>query len=203
MEWLEYLVTQYGYLALLVGTFLEGETILLIAGFVAHSGKLDLSMCILTAFVGSLAGDQLAFYIGRFKGKKFIEKRPHWQQRVQQVHKLLERFHEVLILCFRFFYGLRNLTPFILGTTDISGFKFFALNAVGAFIWAVTFGCAGYFFGTVVATVLKDVHNAELIILVAAALLFVCIWLFRHRKKRKAASAKHLEPSQPSSEDHS
>ena len=35
---LEPLVSTYGYPALLVGTFLEGETILVIAGFLAHRG---------------------------------------------------------------------------------------------------------------------------------------------------------------------
>ncbi len=183
LETLETIVRDYGYLALLIGTFLEGETILLVAGFLAHSGHLDISLCILAAFVGSLSGDQCAFYIGRFKGKQFVENRPKWKERVGRVHAMLERFHEALILTFRFFYGLRNLTPFILGTTDISGLKFFILNAIGAAIWAVTFAFAGFFFGTVVASVLKDIHNIELIILLVVCLVGGVVWLVRKRKK--------------------
>lgn len=203
MEWLEQLVRQYGYLALFVGTFLEGETILLIAGFLAHTGNLDLTTCILTAFLGSLSGDQTAFYIGRFKGKAFIDKRPNWKDKVERVHKMLERFHEVLILSFRFFYGLRNLTPFILGTTEITGFKFFALNAVGAFVWAVAFGCAGYFFGTVVATVLKDVHHVEMIILVVAVVGFTGLWFYRHRKRAKRSLVVSDQENQAEAADDS
>ena len=191
MEFLEELIRQYGYLALFIGTFLEGETILLIAGFMAHAGQLDLGLCILSAFAGSLSGDQAAFYIGRFKGKQFIEKRPQWKDRVVRVHKLLERFHEALILSFRFFYGLRNLTPFILGTTDISGIKFFVLNAVGALVWAVSFGYAGYFFGTMVTTVLKDVHNVEKYILVAAVVVGVGIWLYKRYKNKARGMVCH------------
>lgn len=201
MEWLEYLVREYGYLALFVGTFLEGETILLIAGFLASSGKLNLELCILAAFAGSLSGDQFAFYIGRFKGKAFIEKRPGWKERVERVHKMLERFHEALILSFRFFYGVRNLTPFILGTTDISALKFFALNSIGAFVWAVCFGCAGYFFGTVVASVMKDVHNIELGLLgviLAVALLF---WLHKIRKRRKEDARLEREAAEANRQD--
>lgn len=185
LEFLESVVRDYGYLALFIGTFLEGETILLVAGFLAFSGQLDLHMCILTAFLGSLCGDQTAFYIGRFKGKQFVESRPKWKSRVERVHQMLERFHEVLILSFRFFYGLRNLTPFILGTTDISGFKFFALNAIGAAIWAFSFGYAGYFFGTMVATVLKDVHHIEMVILIVAACVGLIVWYVKHRKRKK------------------
>lgn len=56
---LESLVTSYGYPAVLVGTFLEGETILVLAGFLAHRGYLDLPLVILTAFLGTFTGDQL------------------------------------------------------------------------------------------------------------------------------------------------
>lgn len=189
LEMLEGFVRDYGYFALLVGTFFEGETILLVAGFLAHSGGLDLSLCILSAFVGSLSGDQAAFYVGRWKGRQFVEKRPAWKCRVDRVHQMLERFHEVLILSFRFFYGLRNLTPFILGTTDISGLKFFVLNAIGAAVWAVVFGFAGYFFGAVVATVLKDVHNVQMIILIAAVVVGVIIWFIRRIRRKKAEKA--------------
>lgn len=37
------LIASYGCYALFVGTFLEGETVLIAAGFAAHRGILDLS----------------------------------------------------------------------------------------------------------------------------------------------------------------
>jgi len=202
LETLESLISTYGYLALFIGTFLEGETILLVAGFLAHSGQLDISLCILSAFFGSLAGDQAAFYVGRFKGKKFVESRPKWKCQVERVHAMLERFHEALILSFRFFYGLRNLTPFILGTTDISGVKFFTLNAIGAAIWAVCFAYAGYFFGTMVANVLKDIHHVEMVILIVAILAGIVIWFFKRRKRlREKREATQSGKPEASAED--
>ena len=185
LEFLESVIRDYGYLALFIGTFLEGETILLVAGYLASMGILDVWLCILAAFTGSLSGDQTAFYIGRYKGKQFIDKRPNWKCRVERIHKLLERFHEALILSFRFFYGVRNLTPFILGTTDIAGLKFFILNAIGAFVWAVSFAYAGYFFGTVVAKVLKDIHHIEMVIIGVAIVVGVVVWYLKRRKRLK------------------
>lgn len=73
---LQQIITDYGYISVLIGTFLEGETILIVAGFMAHRDYLELPLVILSAFVGTLAGDQLYFYIGRIKGKAFLEKRP-------------------------------------------------------------------------------------------------------------------------------
>jgi len=116
---------------------------------------------------------------------------------------MLERFHEVLILSFRFFYGLRNLTPFILGTTDISGLKFFVLNAIGAAIWAVAFGFAGYFFGTLVTTVLKDVKQIEQYILIGVVVVLLVLWLVKRckRKKEEASCAVENTASDPAGVD--
>ena len=82
---LQGVIENYGYAAILIGTFLEGETILVLAGLAAHQGYLVLTWVILAAFLGSLCGDQLFFIwdantvrrfcpgarSGRLKRKKF------------------------------------------------------------------------------------------------------------------------------------
>lgn len=66
---MEALVARYGYLAVLVGTFLAGGTILVLAGFAAHRGWLELPFVLLAAFAGSAAGDQFYFTIDRRRGR--------------------------------------------------------------------------------------------------------------------------------------
>ena len=183
IEFMKELIAQYGYLALFIGTFLEGETILLLAGFAAQSPafNLDVRLVILVAFCGSLAGDQTAFFIGRHYGRRLVARSEKWRNRADRVHAMLKKYHEVLILSFRFFYGLRNLTPFVLGTADISILKFFILNAIGAGIWAVAFTLVGYGFGSLLENVLTklidNVHHVELAILGLAALVALGLWL--------------------------
>jgi len=190
IEFLKHIIGQYGYLALFIGTFLEGETILLLAGFAAHSPEfnLDIRLVILAAFAGSLAGDQTAFFIGRHFGRRLIERSEKWRNRADRVHAMLKKYHEILILSFRFFYGLRNLTPFVLGTAEITIHKFFFLNALGAGIWAVTFALTGYVFGSllenVLTRVINNVHHAELGILGVAVLLFLGLWLRKALHRR-------------------
>ena len=58
---LQSIIENYGYAAILIGTFLEGETILMLAGLAAHQGYLVLTGVIFAAFLGSLSGDQLFF----------------------------------------------------------------------------------------------------------------------------------------------
>ena len=190
IEFFKEIIAQYGYFALFVGTFLEGETILLLAGFAAQSPDfhLDLRLVILAAFCGSLAGDQTAFFVGRHFGRKLVQRSEKWRKRAEKVHTMLRKYQEVLILSFRFFYGLRNLTPFVLGTADISVVKFFLLNAVGAAIWAVSFAFVGYAFGSllenVLTRVIDNVHHAELAILGVAALVALGVWLRKALRRR-------------------
>ncbi len=65
---LQELVSNYGYLAIGVGTFLEGETILVLGGLAAHRGFLQLPWVVVCAFLGAFSGHQLYFHIGRHKG---------------------------------------------------------------------------------------------------------------------------------------
>jgi len=181
----EELLSNYGYLALFVGTFLEGETILLVAGYLASMGHLDLTYCIIAAFLGSLSGDQFAFYIGRWKGKAIIEKRESWRKSANKLHKLIERYHELIVLCFRFFYGLRNVTPFYLGTTGLGSIKFLLLNATGAFVWALSFGFAGFLFGSVVERFMTNVKHIQMVIIGGVLVTACVIWLIRRNRNVK------------------
>lgn len=140
---LEELVSTYGYAAISIGTFLEGETILILGGLAAHRGYLELPWVIICAFIGTLSGDQFHYYIGREKGKFYLEKKPSWKLKSEKVFALLAKHQVLLILGFRFLYGLRTVTPFIIGASGISHYRFFALKAIGASIWAIVVGVSG------------------------------------------------------------
>ena len=128
------LISQFGYVAVLFGTFLEGETILVLGGLAAHRGYLDLRLVILAAFIGSTGGDQLFYFLGRTRHETLLAKRPGWRSRIRQVEILVENYRLPLLLGFRFLYGLRTITPFTLGMAGIIPRVFVPLNIVGALI---------------------------------------------------------------------
>lgn len=176
------LLSTYGYLALFIGTFLEGETILIIAGFAAFNGHLSLPLAILVAFAGSFAGDQTAFYVGRYN-KRFLETRlKKWECRIEKVHRLLEKHQVLVLISFRFFYGFRNVTPFAVGTSNITALRFFVLNGIGAALWAVSFGVGGYYLGDVLERFLQEAKWW-----VAGGLfgLLAMIWIIKTVRARK------------------
>ena len=185
---LEELISTYGYAAIGIGTFLEGETILILGGFAAHRGYLELPWVIVYAFLGTLFGDQLFYYIGRIKGKAALEKRPHWKLKSEKVFLLLDRHQVWFILGFRFLYGLRTVTPFIIGASRISPFRFLILNIIGASIWATVIGISGYLFGNTLEILIGDIKRYELLVFAILAVIGILIWLIHLRRKHIEAS---------------
>lgn len=195
---LQSLIENYGYIAIFVGTFLEGETIVILAGFAAQLGYLELQWVIVSAIAGSFSGDQLYFYLGRHWGPRIIARRLSWQESAQKVYDLLHRHQYFLILTFRFYYGLRNVTPFAVGSAQVPRARFFVLNLIGAVIWALAFGYAGYLSSEAMKLFLGDVRRYELYALGGLVLLAMLIWvvkLIRHRHRaRRAVAIKQEKP---------
>ncbi len=172
-------VTSYGYLAVFAGTLLEGETILIAAGFAAHRGLLDWPLVVLVALAGATLGDQFAFLLGRWKGDALIERFPVLARRKQRIHDLLERHDVLFILGVRFLYGLRIAGPVIMGSSRVPLLRFVLLNVVGAALWAVLIAGAGYTFGAAVEAMLADLKRVEEALLVAILAIGLGVWLWR------------------------
>ncbi|MCJ7556973.1 MAG: DedA family protein, partial [Gammaproteobacteria bacterium] len=65
----------------------------------------------------------------------------------------------LLILGFRFIYGLRTLTPFLLGAGMVSPLRFFVLNLPGSMVWTLAIGLLGYAFGITLEAILGDLKH--------------------------------------------
>ncbi len=153
--------------------------ILVLGGFVAHQGLLHLWLVILLAFLGTLAGDQLWFFLGRTKGHALIQRFAALRKNIVPVHKLLEKYDSLYILGFRFLYGLRTVSPFIIGTTKIKTSKFIILNIIGAALWAIAFGVLGYLFGLALTALLGRIRHIEKEIILALIIVGIIFWLAR------------------------
>ena len=141
------LISEYGYLAVFIGTVLEGEAILVLAGFAAHQGYLALPLVLLAGCCGGALGDQLFFLAGRRFGPALLRRFPRLAGRVERVDALLRRYRSWLIVGFRFMYGLRVAGPVAMGLGSVSVARFLFFNCIGAVLWALVIGGAGYAFG--------------------------------------------------------
>jgi membrane protein DedA with SNARE-associated domain len=179
-------VETYGYLALLAGAFFEGEATVLIAGFMAHNGHLQLPWVMLIAAVGAFGSDQALYRIGRFEGMTVFRRLPHVEARMQRVKALLTRYQDPLMIGFRFVYGIRLVTVLAIGIAGLSAVRFALLNAIGVAAWAAVVSSIGYCFGHV----LEQVHLLRYQALVALVLgaAGVGLWLWHHTGVLRAKS---------------
>jgi membrane protein DedA with SNARE-associated domain len=185
---IQYLIDTYGYLAVLVGTFLEGETVLVLGGIAAKLGYLDFPWVVVCAFTGTVIGDQLFFFLGRYRGTTLLRKFPTWNNRAAKVGSMLEQHRIPVILGYRFLYGLRSVTPFAIGMSQVPTIEFVVLNMISAAVWANLIGALGYLFGHGLELILGDIKRYEITVFLFIILLSTSIWLIHMaytRRKRK------------------
>lgn len=176
-EW----VQSYGYAAVAAGTFLEGESVLLVAGAAAARGHLALPVVIAIAAFASFLGDQLYFWVGHRYGAALLARFPSLQPRAARVNGLLERHHLLVILSIRFLYGLRVAGPIAIGMSRVSWSRFMLLNGLAAILWALLIAGAGYGAGHALVYLLKAVDADELWGLSLLLVLGLVWWLLRRR----------------------
>lgn len=178
------LIATYGYYAVFLGAFIEGETVLILAAIAAHHGYLDLTTVIGVAFAGGWLGDQFYFFLGRRYGQAILMRFPALQTKAQQAQRLIQRYHAPLILGMRFLYGLRTVGPMVMGMSPLPTFHFVVLNAFGAIIWAVIIATLGYAFSNAIEALLPQIRHYEEYVFIGVLVLGALVWLIVRVKNR-------------------
>ena len=184
----------HGYWVLFLGTFLEGEAILIMAGLFAFQGYLNIFGVIFTAFAGSFFGDQFYFYLGRWQGPLLLRLFTSIARKFRKALKLIEKYGTFVAFVSRYTYGFRIVLPLILGMTNLAAFRFLWMNLISAFTWAVLFSVAGYMFGKSASLFVEDVQRYEPYLMLVLLFLIACMWLshFIHAWWRKRPALARL-----------
>jgi membrane protein DedA with SNARE-associated domain len=186
---LESFLAKYGYIAILLGTVFEGETIMIMGGFSAHRGYLELlPWVVLAGFAGNFIQNQATFFIGRRYGNRAVAKHPDWKPRLQQVHSWLARYQSSLIVGLRFVPGFRTIGGVAIGMSDVSTGRFTVLNLIGAVLWAVFIGILGFLCGHVLELIMGEIKQLEVPILIGIAVVGG-LWFFFIRRRRGKVAA--------------
>lgn len=182
---LQAFLQNYGYLALFIGTFFEGETILVLAGFLASRGYLDIYLVMLTAASGGYFGDQLWYFLGRRKGRQILARKPHWEVLGENALNHLRRYPDIWVLGFRFVYGLRTVMPVAIGISGYPPLRFLLLNAISAVIWAIVLGAAAFHLGSSLELLLDNIKHYEIRVLGTLLVAGGLLWAWRRYRNRR------------------
>lgn len=168
-----YFITKYGYAAILIGSFFEGETILILGGLAVQHQLLSLPIVFACSLVGTLVSDTTFFFLGRYKGRALIQKYTIFSKLHMVSDKMTGKRAPLLAFGLRFMYGFRHLVPFSLGMSTIPTKTFLMFNFLGGLTWVLSIGFLGYFFGDVLEIFFGRLRHYEFRVIVAVIIAIV------------------------------
>jgi len=193
-------LVHYGYLAvaaiLLVenaGLPLPGETILLLASFLAYSEHdLKLGWIIVVATLAAACGDNLGYALGHSGGRPLLERHRHifhlGETTLARAERLFKRYGAVTVLFARFVFGMRVIAGPMAGVLHMPWRRFTFFNAIGAALWATVISLVGYTFGSQWGRLTHFVRRFDLAVLVLFILIATVLW-WRNRHSRSGSKS--------------
>jgi membrane protein DedA with SNARE-associated domain len=175
----------YIYPIIFILTFLEGETLVIFGGVLAHQELINWWLLFFSAWIGSFCGDQFYFWVGRRWGKELLVRFPRWSPSAEAALEMLRRYNTWFILSFRFVYGVRNFASFAMGMAGVCPMRFLALNFLAAFVWALSFAGFGYVFGHALESVLGDLVETFGYVMLGVFVFVACLITFIHKHQQR------------------
>ena len=194
-------VSSAGYAAVFVLSVLQScciptssELTLGFAGYLAYKGQLNLAGVIAAGATGELVGAYIAWIIGRFGGRPFVDR---YGRYVLLTHHDLDKAEAWYqrrggwgVFASRLVPVIRNFVAVPAGVAEVPLLKFGVLTLLGSLIWDGAMAGIGYAVGSSYDKVMKGFSYAGYIIaaVAVAAILFV-VW-HRWKSFRAATTAE-------------
>jgi membrane-associated protein len=187
-------LVHYGYWAVAALLLLEGaglplpgETILLLASFLAYSDhELQLPWVIVVGTVASALGGEIGFALGQRGGRPLIERYRHVfsirAETVERGDRLFERYGAAAVFLGRFLFGMRVLASLLAGALHMPWRKFVLFNFLGAAVWVSAICGAGYLFGGHWGRLAHDLRRVDLLVGIVVVVAGLWLW-WRSRNK--------------------
>jgi membrane-associated protein len=191
---LELLVGQYGTFiytilfaiifcetGLVVTPFLPGDSLLFVAGALAATGGMDITVLITVLLSAAVLGDNVNYWIGRWFGLRVL----HWGQGAptlfnrsayDKAHGFYERWGAMTMTFARFTPFVRTFAPFVAGVSRMRYPRYFFFDLLGGALWVFSLTLAGYWFGNL--PVVKTNLSAVMLVIVGLSLMPIALgWL--------------------------
>jgi membrane-associated protein len=160
----------FGESGMFIGFFFPGDTLLLGAGVLAATGKMNLLSIIVVVSLAAILGDNTGYQIGKRYGRKLFRKSDGLifkQEYINRAELFYERYGSKTMLFAHFLPVIRTFAPVVAGVGEMNQKYFFMFDAIGDIAWASIVTLVGYWFGS-------RIPNLDHYILLAVALVIIC-----------------------------
>ncbi len=199
MEWAQQFVEQYGYWAVFLWTFIEGETVFIAAAALAAAGLMEPWKVIAVAATGAFAGHIFFFALGRWKGMDIILAVPFLRRHYPKANRILDEYAHWSIFIFQYLYGTRMVAAVLFGCSSIDFRRFFVLQLINCISWSIIIYSVGHLLGMAGMAILHrfGVIGLILAIIVAAGAALLVYRRYGHHHVRRHWHADRDEPEKP------
>jgi membrane-associated protein len=178
---------------LMVGFFLPGDSLLVLAGLVAAVGAdsklnidLNLGVVLVGLFIAAVVGAQTGYFIGQKAGPALFRRpdsRLFKQEYVDKAQHYFDRYGAKTIVLARFIPIVRTFANPIAGVAKMPVREFTIFNIIGAALWIVTVTMLGFVLGKTIPSAEDHLFVIEGII-IALSLIPIGIEFVRSRRQR-------------------
>jgi membrane-associated protein len=181
---------------LAVGFFLPGDSLLVVAGLFAATGKLNLAILLSTLFVAAVVGDAVGYFTGFRLGPRLFKKQKSLLFRpshLQKAHAFYEKYGGKTIVIARFVPIVRTFAPLVAGAAQMPYRRFVVFNVAGGFLWIFSMLLGGYFLGSLLKSRFNidlDEHIEWVVIVVVTLSLMPPFIEFIKSRREKARAAR-------------
>jgi membrane-associated protein len=184
---------------LAVGFFLPGDSLLVVAGLFAATGKLNLAILLSTLSVAAAAGDAVGYYTGARIGPRIFTRQKSLLFRpshLQKARAFYEKYGGKTIVIARFVPIVRTFAPIVAGAAKMPYRKFVVFNVTGGFLWVFSMILTGYFLGNILKSrfgIDLDEHIEWVVVVVVMLSLMPPFieYLKNRREKNRAARSQN------------
>ena len=166
--------------------FLPGDSLMFVVGALCGVGLLNLPLALGVLLAAAILGDQSNYTIGRYFGNRvFAWEDSRWFNRkaFDAAHAFYEKHGGITIILARFMPFIRTFAPFVAGVADMNRARFTLFNVIGAVLWVVSLGYAGYFFGNL--PFIKNNLTLVIVGIIVLSILPGIIEILRNRNSKQ------------------
>ncbi len=193
-QWILGIISTYGYWGILWSMAIESaciplpsEIIMTFSGFLVSQGTFGMTLVTLAGASGNLIGSWLAYGMGRFGGRRFLEKYGKYflisHDEIKKADQWFLRFGDVTVFATRLLPVIRTFISLPAGISKMNFFKFSVYTFIGSIPWCFGLAYAGKQLGTHWNQLGPYFHQFDFLILLA--LLLFIFWVKRANGRKK------------------
>ncbi|MEX0696178.1 MAG: VTT domain-containing protein [Dongiaceae bacterium] len=169
-----------------VGLFVPGSVFVVGIGALAPTGAVGLGPLMIGATAGAVAGDSLAYWLGRRYHRQIVGRWPlrRYPQLIERGEALFRRHGVKSLLLGRFTPPARGVVPLVAGIVRMPAYRFYVVSLLAALLWAPVHLLVGALLGASLALAGAVAGRLAVFLVVVLGALWLGAWTARLALRR-------------------